>query len=98
MHSTEREAHTSCRPARPARLGSGGRLCALHTARVPTAWRETTARVQAPRVISSPARCRQEDQVSESVYKIIELVGTSPESWEKAAQTAVERAKVSFKV
>jgi flavin-binding protein dodecin len=27
-----------------------------------------------------------------SVYKIIELVGTSSESWEKAAKTAVERA------
>ena len=28
----------------------------------------------------------------DSVYKVIELVGTSKESWEKAAQTAVERA------
>ena len=28
----------------------------------------------------------------ESVYKVIELIGTSPESWEKAAATAVERA------
>ncbi|HYV69097.1 MAG TPA: dodecin family protein [Pseudolabrys sp.] len=28
----------------------------------------------------------------ESVYKIITLVGTSPESWEKAAKAAVERA------
>jgi len=28
----------------------------------------------------------------ESVYKIIELVGTSSESWEKAASNAVERA------
>ncbi|MBI2854866.1 MAG: dodecin domain-containing protein [Chloroflexi bacterium] len=27
-----------------------------------------------------------------SVYKIIELVGTSPDSWEKAAATAVETA------
>jgi dodecin len=30
--------------------------------------------------------------VADSVYKIIELVGTSTESWEKAAKTAVERA------
>jgi len=29
---------------------------------------------------------------SESVYKIIELVGTSKDSWEKAAKAAVERA------
>ena len=28
----------------------------------------------------------------ESVYKIIELVGTSTDSWEKAAKAAVERA------
>jgi hypothetical protein len=30
--------------------------------------------------------------MSDSVYKIIELVGTSTESWEKAASVAVERA------
>jgi flavin-binding protein dodecin len=30
--------------------------------------------------------------VPESVYKVIELVGTSTESWEKAAAAAVERA------
>ncbi|MDP7600069.1 MAG: dodecin family protein [Rhodospirillales bacterium] len=30
--------------------------------------------------------------MAESVYKVVELVGTSDESWEKAAATAVERA------
>ena len=30
--------------------------------------------------------------MSESVYKVIELVGTSEESWEKAAAVAVEKA------
>ena len=30
--------------------------------------------------------------MGESVYKVIELVGTSTESWEKAATAAVERA------
>jgi hypothetical protein len=30
--------------------------------------------------------------MTESVYKIIELVGTSTESWEKAATAAVEMA------
>jgi dodecin len=30
--------------------------------------------------------------MAESVYKIIELVGTSDESWEKAAAAAVNRA------
>ena len=30
--------------------------------------------------------------MAESVYKVIELVGTSPESWEKASAAAVKRA------
>ncbi len=34
----------------------------------------------------------KEDVVAESVYKVIELVGSSSESWEKAAAAAVERA------
>jgi flavin-binding protein dodecin len=35
--------------------------------------------------------------VAESVYKIIELVGTSTESWEKAAKAAVDRASNSLR-
>ena len=35
--------------------------------------------------------------MAESVYKIIELVGTSTESWEKAAKTAVERASKTLR-
>jgi len=35
--------------------------------------------------------------MSESVYKVIELVGTSTESWEKAASAAVETAAKSLK-
>jgi len=34
--------------------------------------------------------------MASSVYKVIELVGTSTESWEKAAQTAVEIAAKSL--
>jgi flavin-binding protein dodecin len=33
----------------------------------------------------------------DSVYKIITLVGTSTESWEKAAATAVERASKTLR-
>ncbi len=33
----------------------------------------------------------------ESVYKFIELVGTSTESWEKAAAAAVEKAAESLR-
>lgn len=35
--------------------------------------------------------------MAESVYKIIELVGTSTESWEKAATAAVSRASQSLR-
>ena len=35
--------------------------------------------------------------MSESVYKVIELVGTSPTSWEDAARNAVETAGKSLK-
>ena len=35
--------------------------------------------------------------MAESVYKVIELVGTSTESWEKAAAAAVERASESLR-
>ena len=33
----------------------------------------------------------------DSVYKVIELVGTSTESWERAAAAAVERAGQSLR-
>jgi flavin-binding protein dodecin len=35
--------------------------------------------------------------MAESVYKVIELVGTSTESWEKAAAAAVEMAAKSLR-
>lgn len=35
--------------------------------------------------------------MGESVYKVIELVGTSPESWEKAARAAVDKASKSIR-
>jgi flavin-binding protein dodecin len=35
--------------------------------------------------------------MAESVYKVIQLVGTSTESWEKAAAAAVERAGQSLR-
>ncbi len=35
--------------------------------------------------------------MSDSVYKIIELVGTSPKSWEEAATNAVNTAGKSLK-
>jgi len=35
--------------------------------------------------------------MAESVYKIIELIGTSSESWEKAAMAAVSKAAASLR-
>jgi flavin-binding protein dodecin len=55
------------------------------------AWPRASAR--------GPARIRwdQEETVAESVYKVIELVGTSTESWEKAAAAAVTLAAKSLR-
>ena len=35
--------------------------------------------------------------MAESVYKVIALVGTSEESWEKAAATAINRASQTLR-
>lgn len=35
--------------------------------------------------------------MAESVYKVIELIGTSTESWEKAAAAAVTRASKTLR-
>ena len=40
---------------------------------------------------------RKENNMAENVYKVIALVGTSNESWEKAAAAAIERASQSLR-
>jgi flavin-binding protein dodecin len=40
---------------------------------------------------------RRESRMPNSVYKIIELVGSSPESWEKAAANALALASKSLR-
>jgi flavin-binding protein dodecin len=40
---------------------------------------------------------RKEDVMAESVYKVIELVGSSTESWEKAAAAAITKASKSLR-
>jgi flavin-binding protein dodecin len=50
--------------------------------------------------IDSRQRSTQDDKetdMAESVYKVIELVGTSTESWEKAAGAAVKQASKSLR-
>jgi dodecin len=45
-----------------------------------------------------PSVCwRDGGEMVESVYKVIELIGTSSESWEKAAAAAIERASKSLR-
>jgi dodecin len=40
---------------------------------------------------------KKEEIMADSVYKVIELVGTSTESWEKAAGAAVDQAAKSLR-
>jgi flavin-binding protein dodecin len=38
------------------------------------------------------AEIKRRRLMTDSVYKVTEIVGTSPESWDKAAAVAIERA------
>jgi hypothetical protein len=40
---------------------------------------------------------REEEIMTDSVYKIIDLVGSSPNSWEEAAKNAVDTASKSLR-
>ena len=44
-----------------------------------------------------PLHWRREPDMPESIYKVVELVGSSPESWEKAAAAAVKAASASLR-
>jgi dodecin len=69
------------------------RACAPGTRAAP--WYD---RMAARRTTNSPAGgVEGEKSMAESVYKIIELVGTSTESWEKAAAAAVSQAAKSLR-
>jgi len=48
-------------------------------------------------VEGSSGYVESEEAMPESVYKIVELVGTSSESWEMAANAAVNRATKSLR-
>ena len=51
----------------------------------------------APDRNSLPRLRRGENNMAENVYKVIELVGTSTDSWEKAAAAAVEIASKTLR-
>jgi CBS domain-containing protein/flavin-binding protein dodecin len=42
--------------------------------------------------VGSDHKCSKEASMSDSIYKVIELIGSSPESWERAAKSVVEEA------
>jgi flavin-binding protein dodecin len=48
-------------------------------------------------MLRSPVLIRKEDSMAESIYKVIELIGTSTKSWEEAAKNAVETASKSLR-
>lgn len=47
--------------------------------------------------VKSAISKREEIDMAESVYKVIALVGTSSESWEKAAAAAIDRASQTLR-
>jgi hypothetical protein len=48
-------------------------------------------------VLLGPPRGGGEEAMPDSVYKVIEIVGSSPDSWEKAAANAVTQASKSLR-
>ena len=46
---------------------------------------------------TTPQTSTKENNMSQSVYKIIEMVGASTESWEEATQNAVKSAGMSLR-
>jgi hypothetical protein len=67
----------------------------------PASWlaRDRAPVAKAPRRLyyRNLSRTKEVSAMAESVYKIIELVGTSTESWEAAARAAVERASSTLR-
>jgi dodecin len=49
------------------------------------------------RFLTVTTRYPGDTAMAESVYKVIELVGTSTESWEKAASAAITQASKSLR-
>jgi dodecin len=56
------------------------------------------AAVKATGVLTSAHEEKAKERaMSDSVYKVIEIIGTSKESWENAAKIAVERASKTLR-
>jgi flavin-binding protein dodecin len=50
-----------------------------------------------PELRRQDAQKERRQHMTDSVYKVIELVGSSPNSWEEAAKNAVEKAGESLR-
>jgi flavin-binding protein dodecin len=89
----------SCRIAspKPGRSSSGQGL-EIHDGLIVTSPPGLTPEISRLEIALRESECPRRHQpkleivMAESVYKVIELVGTSTESWEKAAKAAVDRA------
>jgi len=89
----------------PARVSQWLRMDLVHRAArqldVPITTVTATDESMPPAPVSAPAMEEtsrgKRVAMAESVYKIIELVGTSPESWEKAAAAAVAKASQTLR-
>jgi hypothetical protein len=57
----------------------------------------TTGECGGPAKLLKDGHAIKEVQMSDSVYKVVTLIGTSVESWEKAAKAAVEAASHSLR-
>lgn len=75
--------------------GLDGPWCALRS------WRPFSADIVLGSTVAGSTcfllHTEREDDMPESVYKVIELIGTSNDSWEKAAANAVEQAAKSLR-
>ena len=50
-----------------------------------------------PRLAAGETNHQEDTAMAESVYKVVELIGTSTESWEKAAAAAISRASKTLR-
>jgi flavin-binding protein dodecin len=81
--------HLAAAPASAPHLDDGSRL----EGGVACTTRRLAGAVRTPQTVPS----KEKERIMESVYKVVELVGTSTESWEKAARNAVEMAAKSLR-
>ena len=94
MGASVRAENTSASPDGAARLGPTGKVTANRTLFRSILRTRIGLEIHMLDFRSLPHR---RHDMPESVYKVIELIGTSKDSWEKAAANAVEQAAKSLR-